>query len=439
MVVSSQRRVVRLLLPFVCVLGCAGGCKSGPFHLFQHKEEELPAPPGEIMVMRGDQLEPEKSPIDEKTAARLAGGQELYRLAHYEEAEKVFHRIADNKKNGQQVAEEARFYEAECLRRQEKYPKACDTYNKLLTDFPTGTHRDPSIQHIWEIADYWLEDTRKEMLAQKEKLEHPQKFKVPTLTLCHFEKSKPFLDEEGRAVEALEHVYVNDIKNSRGLGAQALFMLGTIKAFREEFSEADYYFSQYVEHYSNEGKDAAKALEMAIFCKHMGTGGSDYDGRKVAEARDLIYKARASFPELTAQKSAFLDRQMVGINLQQAEKDFKIAEFYRRTGHPGAAYFYYAIVRRRYPGTPFFVKATERMHELRKKEEKELRKRGIPVTLPDEDAGANPPVPNGAPELAPPPRRLGPPPAQDPASEQAPAPRPLNPQLETAPMPNQVK
>jgi hypothetical protein len=57
--------------------------------------------------------------------------------------------------------------------------------------------------------------------------------------------------------------------------------------------------------------------------------------------------------------------------MQQAEKDFRTAEFYRRTKHPGSAYFYYEIVRRRYPGTPLADKATERMKELEAQHEKE--------------------------------------------------------------------
>jgi hypothetical protein len=51
--------------------------------------------------------------------------------------------------------------------------------------------------------------------------------------------------------------------------------------------------------------------------------------------------------------------------MQQAEKDYKMAEFYRRTGRPASAYYYYEIVRRRYPGTKFFDLATERMHEIK--------------------------------------------------------------------------
>jgi len=36
----------------------------------------------------------------------------------------------------------------------------------------------------------------------------------------------------------------------------------------------------------------------------------------------------------------WISRQLVGINLQQADRDFNIAEYYRRVGHPGSAYFY---------------------------------------------------------------------------------------------------
>lgn len=434
MVVSSQPRVrfcrgrvIGRLVPFAVVLMTSGGCTWDRFHLFD-RDAGLPAAPGDSMVLRGDNLEPEKHMADDKTAARLGGAHQLYRQEDYAHAQKVFHRIAENKKTSPQIAEEARFYEADCLRRQQKYPAASDTYNKLLIDFPSGAHRDEAVLHMFEIANYWLDDTRKAMRAEKEKAK--SMFAMPDLTLCHFEKSKPFLDEEGRAIEALEHVYVNSMNttNAKAAGEQALFMLGTIKAFREEYVEADYYFTQFVDQFKD-SKNAPKALEMAIFCKHMSTGGADYDGRKVAEARDLIAKARANYPELASRQNVFLDRQMVGINLQQAAKDFKTAEFYRRTGHPGAAYFYYGVVRRRYPNTPYFEKATERMHELRKKEEAELVKRGIPLhprgdTLPDE---------KGMPELAPPPRRLGQP-AQE-LHEQAPAPRKLELQPEATPMP----
>src|SRR5262249_49955724 len=89
------------------------------------------------------------------------------------------------------------------------------------------------------------------------------------------------------------------------------------------------------------------------------------------------------------------------IILQKAEKDFKTAEFYRRTGHPGPAYFCYEIVRRSYPGTKYSTMAAERMNELRARLIKEQG--GVPQVPP---APARPAAPAQAPAAWPPPRPL---------------------------------
>jgi RNA polymerase sigma factor (sigma-70 family) len=65
----------------------------------------------------------------------------------------------------------------------------------------------------------------------------------------------------------------------------------------------------------------------------------------------------------------------VGVNLPAPKKpedegegarEFTLGEFYRRTGHVGAACFYYERVRRRHPGTPHAEKAKHRLADLRK-------------------------------------------------------------------------
>src|SRR5262245_19002542 len=119
----------------------------------------------------------------------------------------MYHKIADNTKNSVLVAEEARYYEAECLRYQERYPKAADTDAKLLLDFPSGAHRDQACQRMFDIANYWLEDTRVQMVQYKEKQEGKRWLVTPTLV--HFEKAKPLIDEEGRAEEKLEQIVYN--------------------------------------------------------------------------------------------------------------------------------------------------------------------------------------------------------------------------------------
>ncbi|HEY7157804.1 MAG TPA: hypothetical protein VH575_27855, partial [Gemmataceae bacterium] len=111
-----------------------------------------------------------------------------------------------------------------------------------------------------------------------------------------------------------------------------------------------------------------------------------------------------------------------GINAHQAEKDFQMAEFWRRTGHPGSAYFYYEIVRRRYPGTDAYIRATNRMMEIRAKMEKEQAdKLGPP---PDVDTRPS--------EMLPPPRRVQATPEFVPMPQTAPR------TPEQAPMPQKV-
>jgi TolA-binding protein len=332
----------------------------------------------------------------------LLAAKELFRKGDYAKAEPLFHHIAEGasskpwwkidffepgeletkdqtkekpkKERSVVVAEEARFLEAECLYMQYHYPKAADTYIRMLNDFGSGLHREQACQRLFDIANYWLEDTRKEMDETKEKQAGKRWFVAPHF--CHpVDKTKPFFDEEGRAIEALEHVRYCDITGP--LADKALFMVGTVKFFNEDYKEADYQFTQIVEKHKNSPL-YQKAAEMAIISKNLSTGGSDYDGRKCAEARDMVPIALASYqtteqenPQLAQEKQEFLRRQLAGITLQQAEKDYKMADYYWRTGRPESAFFLYEIVRRRYPGTKYADLATEQMYKIREKVEKE--------------------------------------------------------------------
>src|SRR5262249_30338703 len=115
---------------------------------------------------------------------------------------------------------------------------------------------------------------------------------------------------------------------------------------------------------------AEQAIELGMISKQMSTGGPNYDGRKLAEARKMIDMALRSYPDLANKKADFINRQLYSITMQQATKDYDIAEFYRRTGHPCSAWFCYEVVRRRYPGTKYYDLAGERMQALRGKLDK---------------------------------------------------------------------
>lgn len=390
------------------------------------KPPEAPPPPAETILLRADGVVSEPPPKPGSPEALLAGARELFRQGQYEKAESLFKYVADKKKAPMAVAEEARYYEAESLRLQGKLPKAADTYVDLLNKFPNTAYREQALRHMFDIADFWLQDSRERFAELKEKNEGKRWFVSPNFV--HFEKEKPLLDEEGRAIEKLEQVRYNEINGP--LADQALFMAGSVKFLNEDYREADNYFSQIHEKHPNSPL-AEKAVELAIISKHLSTGGADYDGRKVAEARKLVQAAFDNYPELANKKKDFLARQLVGITLQQAEKDYKMAEFWKRTGHIGAAYFYFEMVQRRYPNTPFAELARKQSEELKIKAVNDKNvltgppaaaQLGRPTPLQEEaapaprrlDGGSDVPQPfrpQPPPETAPAPRPVAPPPA----------------------------
>jgi outer membrane protein assembly factor BamD (BamD/ComL family) len=388
------------------VLGTSVGCGWDRANLLA-PPPVTSAPPADTLVLSGEGLVPDKGKIvlvDAKgkpTAdARLLAARDAFRHEDYTRAEDQYYAIADNKDTPAPLAAEAIFYRGECLRLQGHYPKAADVYVDLMNKFPHNPYREQALQHMFEIANYWLDDTRQEMREEKERREGKRWFVWPRF--ISFDKTKPFLDREGRAVEKLEQVRLFDITGP--LADQSLFMAGTVKLFNENYREADHYFTQVHKNHPT-SKLAPKALELAILCKHMSTGGSDYDGRKVAEARQLVQAAYRLYPDLARTKSKFLEDQLKGITLQQAKTDFDTAAFYQRTGHPGPAYWCYEVVRRRYPGTRYAAMATERMTALRNKLEKEQSALPPPPPpgAPAAAAISSPtPAPPGAPVAAPP-------------------------------------
>jgi outer membrane protein assembly factor BamD (BamD/ComL family) len=351
------------------VIASTAGCTGFGFHKkssdfltvegWKKPNVELPPPPQET-VLRAGHWEKSEAPQPGTLAGDLASAKVLYQQGKHKEAAKVFDWLAERAKKAKndEIHEEALFWQGECLYALRDWTTARDKYQELLTNHPSSRYRNEAVQRQYDIAKYWLDDTR---AAMNESKADKSWWSMPTLV--HFEKEKPTFDEEGHAIRACEQVYLQDPTGP--LAAQALYWAGGVNFYRENYEAADRYYSILVEQFPRSPL-APQALELAIHSKINMTGGAPYDGRKLIEARQLTDTALRSYPELTG-KQEFLENTLLSINEQQAEKDFSVAEFYRRTGHPGAAYFYYEIVRRRYAGTDWDKKAYARMLELRTK------------------------------------------------------------------------
>lgn len=311
-----------------------------------------------------------KSYDDPQAVEKLVLAEDYFKNKDYGMCRTVAQDLANNSLNPALTCERARFLEAESFRLLKKYPEAVDTYHKMLVEHPTGAYREQACQEIFKIADYWLDDTRTEIQAEQD---GHNMFMFKLKRTFVYDSTKPTMDREGRALQALEHVHLNDITGPTA--DKALFWCGFVNFYRGNFVEADHYFSTLIE-FHKESPLRPKATELAIISKNNSTGGSTYDGAKAAEALQLVRHAEASMPEFTdPERRDFLTRQKLAIRAQQAEKDFKTAEYHEQTKHPGSAYFCYELVRRRYPGTKYSDLATERMEAIRANAETDAVKR----------------------------------------------------------------
>jgi RNA polymerase sigma factor (sigma-70 family) len=138
----------------------------------------------------------------------------------------------------------------------------------------------------------------------------------------------------------------------------ALFFRGSTYFLLGDYREADAPFSRLARMHPDSPL-APTAAELAVLAKNLGAGAEDDGGRKAAEGRRFI---KAALPD-----------EVHDLPAGEAERDFKLAEFYRRLGHAGTAYFYYQLVSRRCPGTELAARAEEQLRELRKKAEEERK------------------------------------------------------------------
>lgn len=326
--------------PYVLFAACAAAAATGCQGLTKARESTYNAMRS---VLTSSYTDPH---ADEKYAAAEA----LAQAGDHAGAQAVFNDLAENTHNPTLLAEKARYMEAECLRERKRLPDAAATYHRLLQDHPYGAYRERACQQMYAIAYGWLEaDTLKDIDAEQAGTAVPWWQKPPALPSV-LDPTRPLFDTEGEALRVLDNVQTHD-----GIGPnadKALFWLGYVHFYRGRFEDADHYFSQLVELHKD-SKLRPMALDLAIVAKNNATGGPVYDSTKASEALQLIHHAEATMPGYAADpaKAAEMTRRKLEVRHQLAQKLMRQAEYYERTNHPGAAYFYYDLVTRQHPGT----------------------------------------------------------------------------------------
>ncbi len=227
------------------------------------------------------------------------------------------------------------------------YPNANDSYERLLKKYPNSKHLDTVEARRFKIADYWL----------KLHDASPESFWSVNVT----DDTRPWRDSFGNAIRIFDRIRIDDPTGR--LADDATLAAGNAWFARGRFIEADNFYTDLRKTFPS-SEHQFHAHMLGLKSKLQSYQGSDYSGVPLDEAEKLIKQIRRQFPNESAREREYLARAYAEVRFKQAEREWKMANYYDARKDYGAAKFYYSLLVREYDETPLAEKAQTRLAEI---------------------------------------------------------------------------
>lgn len=305
---------------------------------------------------------------------------ETYERGDYEEAIALCRKAA-RKFSESSLGEEAQFYLAESWFALGRYAKAQDGYDQLFEDYPSTRYVEPATRRLYAIARLWLEiaepaaqseirqvsgeSTTEEGVARSadagEKPSDPT-LRVRVLPNFH-DKSRPVFDTQGRALECLKSIWMNDPTGP--LADDALMLTATYYQRHDNFVEADRYYEILRDEYPD-SRHLEAAFVLGAHVKQMSYQGAYYEGEDLEGARKLKEQSLQLFP--VSHQNQQIRRDLDEIYLQEAERLWAMVDYYRRKNRPRAIAIACVRLISEYPDTGYAREARKLLSEIDRSE-----------------------------------------------------------------------
>ncbi len=263
------------------------------------------------------------------------------------------------------IGEEAQFRLAECYYAMGDYPASQDAFDQLFEDYPSTRYVEPATRRLFMIAKVWLEvadPVAKSEIRQAsgekvlEEAAPAKPSRDPTLIvriLPNFhDSSRPVFDTQGRALEALKAIWLNDPTGP--LADDSLMLTATYYQRQDNYVEADRYFKILREEYPN-SPHFEKAFILGSHVKLMSYQGPYYEGRELEAAQKLKEQSLHLFPASSTRTQTRKDLDKV--YLMQAERAWSEIDYYRKKRRPRAVAIACIKLLNDYPDTQYAVEA----------------------------------------------------------------------------------
>ncbi len=305
-----------------------------------------------------------------------------YESGNYEEAIKLCRKAA-KKFNESSLGEEAQYYLAESWFALGRYAKAQDGYDQLFQDYPSTRYVEPATRRLYSIALAWLEvaepggqGTIRQVSGESgegagvtvtQVTDTGEKPSDPTLrvrVLPNFhDRSRPVFDTQGRALQCLKSIWMNDPTGP--LADDALMLTATHYQRHSNYVEADRYYEILRDEYPD-SRHLEAAFVLGAHVKQMSYQGAFYEGADLQGARRLKEQSLQLFP--VSHQNSQIRQDLDEIYLQEAERLWAMVDYYRRKNRPRAIAIACVRLMSEYPDTGYAREARNILNTIDRSE-----------------------------------------------------------------------
>ena len=336
-----------------------------------------------------ERLSVEGTRQEKEQLSQYKQGEELFAQKKFSEAETVFKQISKSRRRtyessydrvlhfwgvgglnydpykqfGDPLEEDAVFMTAECQFAQKKYAKAQDTYDELLSRYPSTMHLDRVTRQLFRVARYWLdfdesvessgdvqqtagEEQKKKLLAHR-KAESDKTFLVPNLT----DGTRPLFDTKGRALQALKSIWLHDATGP--LADDALMLSAAYRLRSGDNQEASRLYKLLREQYP----DSPHLENAYILGSHVTMAsyqGPKYDGVVLAEASNLKKQTLRGFGDrLDPEEKERLEKELKRMHEAEVARMWEKVQYYRTKHQTKSVELYCHLLINKYPQSKY--------------------------------------------------------------------------------------
>ena len=174
------------------------------------------------------------------------------------------------------------------------------------------------------------------------------------------DKTRPWFDTQGRALDALKSIWLNDPTGP--LADDSLMLSASYYLRKGDYVEADHLYELLRKEFPK-SRHLENAYVLGAHCKLMCYQGPEYGGTELDEAKKLIQQTLRLYPNRPDR--ARMEGDLKKIELAKAAQFWADVKFWKRKGQPKAIAISCKEIIQKFPNSDYAVKAREELAKIK--------------------------------------------------------------------------